>query len=182
MALALPAISTRPARLVAGSGPIRRRCRIGPLQLPKKWRYMSDMTKRKSHKGRKPAEVASQEAYEEAGLIGKVVGKRPLGNFHYEKRLAKKAVICEVLVFLFRVERQLDDWPEKGERKRQWVDVKQAAALVEEGGLAEIIDLFASSYVRFVGPRPRRSHGIYVRRRAHRSAASPYPEPNLLHS
>jgi 8-oxo-dGTP pyrophosphatase MutT (NUDIX family) len=133
-------------------------------------------------KGRKPAEVASQEAYEEAGLIGKVVGKRPLGNFHYEKRLAKKAVICEVLVFLFRVERQLDDWPEKGERKRQWVDVKQAAALVEEGGLAEIIDLFASSYVRFVGPRPRRSRGIYVRRRARRPAASLYPEPNLLHS
>src|SRR5215471_8399917 len=53
-------------------------------------------------KGRKPVEVASQEAYEEAGLIGQVVGKRPLGNFYYEKRLAKKkAVICEVRVYLF---------------------------------------------------------------------------------
>jgi len=31
-------------------------------------------------KGRKPAEVASQEAYEEAGLVGRVVGKRPLGS------------------------------------------------------------------------------------------------------
>ena len=69
-------------------------------------------------KGRKPAEVASQEAYEEAGLIGQVVGKRPLGNFHYEKRLAKRAIICEVRVFLFRVERQLDNWPEKGEREQ----------------------------------------------------------------
>ena len=49
-------------------------------------------------KGRKPAEVASQEAYEEAGLIGQVVGKRPLGNYHYEKRLAKRAIICEVRV------------------------------------------------------------------------------------
>ena len=46
-------------------------------------------------KGGKPAEVASQEAYEEAGLIGQVVGKRPLGNYHYEKRLAKRAIICE---------------------------------------------------------------------------------------
>ena len=27
-------------------------------------------------RGRKPAEVASQEAYEEAGLIGQVIGKR----------------------------------------------------------------------------------------------------------
>jgi 8-oxo-dGTP pyrophosphatase MutT (NUDIX family) len=43
-------------------------------------------------KGRKPAEVASQEAYEEAGLIGQIVGKRPLGSFHYEKRLAKAVV------------------------------------------------------------------------------------------
>src|SRR5215469_11520900 len=41
-------------------------------------------------KGRKPVEVAAQEAYEEAGLIGQIVGKRPLGSFHYEKRLAKR--------------------------------------------------------------------------------------------
>ena len=113
-------------------------------------------------KGRKPAEVASQEAYEEAGLIGQVVGKRPLGSFHYEKRLAKKAILCEVRVFLFRVERQLDDWPEKGERESKWVDAKEAAALVEEGALAEIVDRFAGSYVRFIAPRAKHS------RRGHR--------------
>jgi 8-oxo-dGTP pyrophosphatase MutT (NUDIX family) len=112
-------------------------------------------------KGRKPAEVASQEAYEEAGLIGQVVGKRPIGNFHYQKRLAKRAIICEVRVFLFRVEHQLDNWPEKGERVSKWVDAKEAAALVEEGGLAEIIERFAGSYVRFVAPRPRRSRRIH---------------------
>ena len=124
-------------------------------------------------KGRKPAEVASQEAYEEAGLIGQVVGKRPLGNFHYEKRLAKRAIICEVRVFLFRVERQLDDWPEKGERERKWVDVKKAVALVEEGGLAEIIDRWAGSYVRFVRPRPRRARRIDDGRGAGRPTAPP---------
>jgi 8-oxo-dGTP pyrophosphatase MutT (NUDIX family) len=123
-------------------------------------------------KGRKPAEVASQEAYEEAGLIGQVVGKRPLGNFHYEKRLAKRAIICEVRVFLFRVERQLGDWPEKGERESKWFDAKEAAALVEEGGLAEIIDRFAGSYVRFVAPRPRRSRRrLHDRRGAGRTTA-----------
>jgi len=91
-------------------------------------------------RGRKPAEVASREAYEEAGLIGQVVGKRPLGNFHYAKRLAKKkAIICEVRVYLFRVEQQFDDWPERGERERKWFDANAAVALVEEGGLAEIM-------------------------------------------
>jgi 8-oxo-dGTP pyrophosphatase MutT (NUDIX family) len=101
-------------------------------------------------KGRKPAEVARQEAYEEAGLIGQITNKRPLGSYHYEKRLAKKAILCEVRVFLFRVERQLDDWPEKNERETRWFDADDAAALVEEGGLAEIIERFAGSYVRFV--------------------------------
>jgi 8-oxo-dGTP pyrophosphatase MutT (NUDIX family) len=90
-------------------------------------------------KGRKPAEVANQEAYEEAGLIGQIVGKKPVGNFHYEKRLAKRAVLCQVRVFLFRVERQLDDWPERKARETRWVDADDAAAMVEEGGLAEII-------------------------------------------
>jgi 8-oxo-dGTP pyrophosphatase MutT (NUDIX family) len=112
-------------------------------------------------KGRKPAEVAGQEAYEEAGLIGQIVGKRSLGNFHYEKRLAKKAILCEVRVFLFRVQRQLDDWPEKGSRECRWFDANGAAALVAEGGLAEILDRFASSQVRFV-PR-RRGRSKYAR-------------------
>jgi 8-oxo-dGTP pyrophosphatase MutT (NUDIX family) len=77
-------------------------------------------------RGRKPADVASREAYEEAGLIGQVVGKRPLGNFH-EKRLAKKeAVICEC-AFLFRVEQQLDDWPERG-AGTQMVQCEKAVA------------------------------------------------------
>jgi len=101
-------------------------------------------------KKRKPAEVASQEAFEEAGLVGRIVGKRPIGNFHYEKQLAKTTVICQVRVFLFRVERQLDDWPEKSQRETRWFDAEEAAELVDEGGLAEIIDRFAGSYVRFI--------------------------------
>jgi 8-oxo-dGTP pyrophosphatase MutT (NUDIX family) len=101
-------------------------------------------------KGRKPREVVSQEAYEEAGLTGYIVSKRPLGNYHYEKRLAKRAILCEVRVFLFRVDEQLDDWPEKSARETRWFDAAEAAALIEEGGLAEIIVRFAGSYVRFV--------------------------------
>ena len=101
-------------------------------------------------KGRKPTKVASQEAYEEAGLIGHIMNKRPIGSFHYEKRLHHKAIRCEVRVFLFRVERQLDDWPEKSARETRWFDAEEAAELVEEGGLAEIIKGFAGSRVRFV--------------------------------
>ncbi len=101
-------------------------------------------------KGRKPAEAAAQEAYEEAGLIGHIVGKRPIGNFHYPKRLATGEVICQVWVFLFQVEKQLEEWPEKAQRQTRWFDAEDAADLVEEGGLAEIIDRFAGSYAKFI--------------------------------
>ncbi len=104
-------------------------------------------------KGRKPAEAAAQEAYEEAGLIGHIVGKRPIGNFHYLKRIAKSEVLCQVWVFLFRVERQLDEWPEKSQRETRWFDAEDAVDLVEEGGLAEIIDRFSGSHARFIAFR-----------------------------
>ena len=39
------------------------------------------------------------------------------------------------------VDRQLDDWPEKGQRETRWFDPADAAALVDEGGLAEIMRL-----------------------------------------
>jgi 8-oxo-dGTP pyrophosphatase MutT (NUDIX family) len=103
-------------------------------------------------KGRKPAEVASQEAFEEAGLIGQIVGKRPLGSFHYQKQLAKTERLCQVRVFSFRVERQLDDWPEKEHRETAWFNTAEAAALVGEVGLSGIIERFAGSYVRLVAP------------------------------
>ncbi len=90
-------------------------------------------------KGLKPREVAAREAFEEAGLLGRVSGKRPVGIFHYAKQIASDPLLCEVRVFLLWVERQLDDWPEKAERQTMWVGLAEAADLVDEGGLAEIM-------------------------------------------
>jgi 8-oxo-dGTP pyrophosphatase MutT (NUDIX family) len=91
-------------------------------------------------RGRKPREVAAQEAFEEAGLIGTIVGNRPIGSYHYTKQIsAHDHVLCEVSVFLFLVARQLDDWPEKAQRETRWFDPSDAYDLVDEGGLAEIL-------------------------------------------
>jgi 8-oxo-dGTP pyrophosphatase MutT (NUDIX family) len=90
-------------------------------------------------KGLKPYEVAAREAYEEAGLVGTITGKHPVGIYHYEKQFAAGGLLCEVRVFLFRVDQQLDDWPEKGQRETRWEGPAEAAALVDEGGLAEIV-------------------------------------------
>jgi 8-oxo-dGTP pyrophosphatase MutT (NUDIX family) len=91
-------------------------------------------------KGHKAREVAEQEAYEEAGVIGRIIGKRPVGSYHYSKSLpSQEPILCRVSVFLLLVERVMDDWPEKNERKRAWFETAEAASLVDEGGLSEIL-------------------------------------------
>ena len=90
-------------------------------------------------KRKKPWEVAAREAYEEAGLVGRVIGKKPVGVYHYEKMLPKKGLLTEVWVYLLRVDHQLEEWPEKGQREMRWFDPVEAAGLVDEGGLAEIM-------------------------------------------
>jgi len=90
--------------------------------------------------GRKPHEVAAQEAFEEACLLGTIIGKRPIGSYHYEKQLPRNhSALCEVMIFLFLVERQLENWPEKAERETIWFEPAEACQLVDEGGLAEIL-------------------------------------------
>jgi 8-oxo-dGTP pyrophosphatase MutT (NUDIX family) len=101
---------------------------------------------------RKPRDVAAQEAYEEAGLIGRIVGKLPIGSYHYSKQLpGRHEILCEVLVFLFRVERQLEAWPEKAQRETRWFEPSVASRLVDEGGLAEVLRRVTSAHR---GPRP----------------------------
>ena len=45
---------------------------------------------------------------------------------------------------------QADNWPEKKQRDTQWFDATDASALVDEGGLAGIIERFAGASTRFV--------------------------------
>jgi 8-oxo-dGTP pyrophosphatase MutT (NUDIX family) len=86
-----------------------------------------------------PHELAAREAYEEAGIAGRIEPS-PAGAFRYDKRLSvKKAVPVVVDVYLLEVERELDDWPEKGQRERRWMSPAQAALLVGESGLIEML-------------------------------------------
>ena len=100
-------------------------------------------------KGRAPHDAASREAYEEAGLVGKVK-KRPIGTYRYAKRLRlESTVMCKVRVFPLHVEKELEDYPEKAHRQRCWLAPEEAATRVEESGLSKLLlscDL--SPYVR----------------------------------
>ncbi len=90
-------------------------------------------------KGKKPHRAAEREAYEEAGLIGKV-RKVPLGTYSYEKRLGTgSSVPCNVTVFPLRVEYHRDRWPEMNERERRWFSPDEAAQVVAEDGLRHLL-------------------------------------------
>jgi 8-oxo-dGTP pyrophosphatase MutT (NUDIX family) len=87
-----------------------------------------------------PAATAAREAYEEAGLVGTIAGDEPFGWFHYVKRKnTRRSVTFEVSVFLFAVERQLRKWPEKSERETKWFAPEDAATLVAQTGLADLL-------------------------------------------
>jgi 8-oxo-dGTP pyrophosphatase MutT (NUDIX family) len=89
-----------------------------------------------------PAENAAREAFEEAGVTGKISAE-PVGSYHYLKE--KKdggGMPCTVDVFALAVTKQLDDWPEKGAREMLWLSPEQAAVKVSEPALRQLLRNF----------------------------------------
>lgn len=94
-------------------------------------------------KGLKPHSVAAREALEEAGLTGKVA-KEPIGSYRYVKRMRNGAAMtCEVGVFPLAVEKQRRNWPERDQRTTSWFAREDAATLVDEPDLRDLILAFA---------------------------------------
>jgi 8-oxo-dGTP pyrophosphatase MutT (NUDIX family) len=75
--------------------------------------------------GERPRDAAIRETEEEAGLIGDLE-RKPLGRY----RFTRDKEIYEVEVYLMHVTIVLDYWLEAGQRRRRWIKVDKAAALV----------------------------------------------------
>ena len=88
------------------------------------------------------AEAAEREAFEEAGLKGKIA-KKPIGSYDYVKIVGPGfALNCTVDVYPLEIKKQLKEWPEKGQRERLWLTPGEAALRVFEPGLAAILQNF----------------------------------------
>jgi 8-oxo-dGTP pyrophosphatase MutT (NUDIX family) len=92
-------------------------------------------------RGRKPHKAAAIEAFEEAGVVGRIRSKA-LGSFVYDKVRTNGSHACSVKVFPLRVREVRDKWPEAHERERRWFSPEDAADLVQEPGLAELLRSF----------------------------------------
>jgi 8-oxo-dGTP pyrophosphatase MutT (NUDIX family) len=80
-------------------------------------------------------EMALQEAWEEAGLVG-FLRQEPVGSYLYKKA----DILCRVTVFLMHVTEVSDaDWPEKSFRTRRWLSPARAMAAIEDPGLRKLL-------------------------------------------
>jgi 8-oxo-dGTP pyrophosphatase MutT (NUDIX family) len=93
-------------------------------------------------KGLGSKKSAAREAFEEAGVTGDM-GKRKLGEYHYDKRLRTGRVQhVRVTVYPLQVQVEAEAWPEQGQRDKLWTSVDEAAPLVIEPELRDLIRAF----------------------------------------
>lgn len=96
--------------------------------IPKGWRM----------RGRSDAEAAAQEAFEEAGVRGRI-RRKPIGRYLYDKRRADGVEECRITAYLLEVTEELEAFPEMEERRRAWFTLEEAAACADDEGLREIL-------------------------------------------
>ncbi len=86
--------------------------------------------------GETPEQAALKEAFEEAGLHGRIVGE-PVGRYRTPKNGQNKTVIA----FLMEVTQCDEDWIESAMRLRRWVSRDEARRLVSRECLRSFLDI-----------------------------------------
>ena len=103
--------------------------RSGRWTIPKGWPML----------GKSLAEAAEQEAFEEAGVRG-TIDPKPIGTFRHVKQVTLAGDIeVDIVVHPLWVDRELERYPELGQRKRKWFKPKEAAKRVDSPELSEMI-------------------------------------------
>ncbi|NTF97907.1 NUDIX hydrolase [Rhizobium rhizogenes] len=116
----------------------------GRWVIPKGW----GMAKKKPH------EVARIEAWEEAGVRGKV-RKKPCGYYTYAKRLGEGGSMLSIVqVHLLCVLELDEEFPEKGQRELHWFSPAAAATVVYEPDLRVLIANVRELATQFMSVKP----------------------------
>ena len=85
--------------------------------------------------GDTPAEAALREAYEEAGINGRIVGEA-VGTYTYSKAGSRYTVA----VFVMEVSEEERTWPEAWLRARAWHDLDEALSLLGPHPVSPLLD------------------------------------------
>jgi len=90
-------------------------------------------------KGRKDYAVAEDEAFEEAGILGKIEPH----SICFETVSSKSKRLC---IYPMRVKKVLSKWPESKERERVILSVSKAEKLLQKD-LREVLKRMAKKYM-----------------------------------
>ena len=98
--------------------------------------------------GETPEEAALKEAWEEAGLTGRLVGGA-IGSYDYEKW----GYELTVSVYLMEVTGQEDEWEESRLRERDWSPVETAFSMLKKHPVRPLLESAAAKLERRKKPR-----------------------------
>ncbi len=105
--------------------------------------------------GKSAPAAAAREAYEEAGVKGTVFPEA-IGSYRYMKGLPHGLKVdCRVRVFKLAVDDLCKNFPEKGERRAEWVTCAEAADRVHEPGLKTLLLAFERQILAEQAPAPK---------------------------
>lgn len=121
-------VSALPYRLVGDS------CEVLLVTSRRRGKWI--LPKGKIEAGETGAERAAKEAFEEAGVIGKVA-RQPL----LKERAADPS---RPKIFPLEVSREEDTWPEMHERQRAWMSVTEARTKLTDTVLRDALTAFAT--------------------------------------
>lgn len=82
------------------------------------------------------AKSAKQEAWEEAGLRGRM-STSSIGSYIHRNSNGEE---FRVRVFKMSVQNFLPSWPEKNQRQRRWVSAKAARKLISNSSLRRLLE------------------------------------------
>lgn len=91
-----------------------------------------------------PRQLAAEEAFEEAGVKGRTA-ETPVGSYQTWKTRGLSRVVIEVEMYPLLVEKQLDSWPEKGQRFRHWATRAEARRLLSDKPLYQLVEAVADA-------------------------------------
>ena len=92
--------------------------------------------------GRAPFLSAALHAFQEAGIIGEI-DTAPLGNHRSGKVDREDSQDRFMRVFAMKVRGTLSHWKRQDQYQRRWFSAHEAAAVVQDAGLAAMIRRFA---------------------------------------
>jgi 8-oxo-dGTP pyrophosphatase MutT (NUDIX family) len=94
---------------------------------------------------KRPHHAAAVEAYEEAGLLGRI-SPRAIGRFTHSKGKGKRKIVLDVKLFPLKVKKRSKRWPERGQRRAIWLPASEAARRVYRPELRQLIERFAREH------------------------------------